>query len=112
MSLIVCRLSSWLPDSTPLLSSVFDRHRERCLRCQADAARLRGVSRDLSVLEGELVHAPSGLHTSVMATLPRQDAADPRRPLVVRLVARWVTGISVAVATLVAILTSQARRRA
>ena len=113
MSRIVCRLSSWLPDTTPLLSTVFDRHRETCLRCQADAARLRGVSRDLSVLEDEVVRAPSGLHTEVMATLPTQDAADPRRPLVMRIVARWVTAIGVAVATLVAIITSrQGRRRA
>ena len=43
MSRIVCRLSQWLPDNTPLLGRVFDRHRETCLRCQADAARLRGV---------------------------------------------------------------------
>jgi anti-sigma factor RsiW len=112
MSRIICRLSSWLPESTPLLSRVFDRHRETCLRCQADVARLRGVSRDLSVLEDEVVPAPGGLHTQVMATLPEQDAADPRRPLVVRLVARWVTGIGVAVATLVAIITRQARKRA
>ena len=112
MSRIVCRLSQWLPDATPLLGRVFDRHRETCLRCQADAARLRGVSRDLSVLEGEVVSAPGGLHTQVMATLPIQDAADPRRPLVMRIVARWVTAIGVAVATLVAIITRQARRRA
>jgi hypothetical protein len=71
------------------------------------------VSRDLSVLEEEVVSAPGGLHTQVMATLPEQDALDPRRPLVVRLIARWVTAIGVAVATLVAIITSrQTRRRA
>lgn len=111
MSRVVCRLSSWLPDNTPVMSRVFDRHRETCLVCQADAARLRGVSRDLGGLEGETVPAPGGLHTQVMATLPRQDASDPRRPLVVRLVARWVTGIGVAVAALVAILTRQTRKR-
>lgn len=112
MSRIICRLSQWLPDATPLLGRVFDRHRETCLRCQADAVRLRGVSRDLSVLEEEVVSAPGGLHTHVMATLPEQDAADPRRPLVMRLIARWVTGIGVAVATLVAIITRSAKRRA
>lgn len=46
-----------------------------------------------------------------MATLPRQDSADPRRAIVVRLVARWVTAIGVAVAALVAILTAQTRKR-
>lgn len=112
MSRIVCRLSSWLPDNTPLLSHVFDRHRERCLRCQADAVRLRGVSRDLGILEDEVMHAPGGLHTQVMATLPRQDAANPRRPLLMRIVARYVAGIGVAMATLVAIITRVWRRRA
>lgn len=112
MTRVMCRLTSWLPDSTPGLSRVFDRHRETCLWCQADAARLRSVTRDLGELEGEMVRAPGGLHTQVMATLPRQDSADPRRPLVIRLVARWVTAIGVAVAALAAIIGRQARRRA
>jgi len=95
-----------------LLSRVFDRHREGCLVCQADAARLRGVSRDLGVLEDEVVRAPGGLHTQVMATLPPQDAADPRRALVMRVVARWVAAVGVAVAALAAIVGRQVRRRA
>lgn len=111
MSRIACRLTSWLPDSTPLLSRAFDRHRATCLRCQASAARLRGVSRDLGGLEGEVVPAPGGLHTHVMATLPPQDAANPRRPLLVRIVARWVTAITVALAAFVAIVGRRARRR-
>ena len=112
MSRIVCRLSTLLPDNTPLLGRLFDRHRETCLRCQVDAARMRGVSRDLGVLEEEVVRAPGGLHTRVMATLPPQDAADPRRPLMMRIVARWLTGIGVAVATLAAILGRKWRKRA
>ena len=111
MSRVVCRLSAWLPDNTPLLSRVFERHRAGCLRCQADAVRLRGVSRDLGTLEDETFHAPGGLHTQVMATRPRQDAADPRRPLLARVVARYVAGIGVAAATLVAIITRVWKKR-
>ena len=111
MRWLVCRLSSWLPNNTPLLARVFDRHRETCLRCQADAARLRGVSRDLGVLEDEVVPAPGGLHTEVMATLPRQDAANPRRPQIIRLVARWAAALGVAIATLAAVVGKKLRRR-
>lgn len=111
MSRIICRLSSWLPDNTPLMSGVFDRHRESCLRCQADSARLRGVSRDLGTLEADVVRAPGGLHTQVMATLPEQDAANPRRPLLVRIIARYVTAIGISVAMLAAILGRKGRRR-
>ena len=112
MSRIICRLSSWLPDNTPLIWRLFDRHRDYCVRCHADALQLRGVSRELGTLEEEMVRAPGGLHTEVMATLPPQDAANPRRPLLGRIIARYVAGIGVAVATLAAILGTVRRRRA
>jgi hypothetical protein len=97
-----CRLSDLMAEG--FLSRIFDGHRGRCLRCQADAARTRGVSRDLGGLEEETLQAPGGLHTQVMARLPVQDAANPRRDIVLRLVARYATAIAVAVATLAAIL--------
>jgi len=103
LSRLICRIANALPVNSPL-AGWFDRHRGGCLRCQADAARLRGVARDLGGLEGEMLSAPGGLHTSVMSTLPRQDAANPRRPLLLRVVARWATGVGVAVATLAAII--------
>jgi len=103
VSSFTCRVANAVPDNSRL-TTLFDRHREHCLRCQADAARLRGVSRELGGLEGEVLPAPGGLHTHVMATLPPQDASNPRRPLLARVIARWVTGIGVAVATLAAIV--------
>ena len=111
MSRIICAIANAIPDVSRL-AALFDGHREHCLRCQADAARLRGVSRDLGGLEGEMLPAPGGLHTQVMATLPPQDATNPRRPLLMRVIARWATGIGVAVATLAAILGRWWRRRA
>ena len=111
MSRISCRIANAVPDGSRVMSW-FDGHRERCLRCQADAVRIRGVSRDLGGLEAEVLPAPGGLHTQVMATLPPQDASNPRRPLLVRVVARWVTGIGVAVATLAAILGRRSRHKA
>lgn len=109
MSWIVCRIANAIPEGSRL-ASLFDGHREHCLRCQADAARLRGVSRDLGGLEGELLSAPGGLHTQVMATLPAQDALNPRQQLVRRVAARWATGIGVVVAALAAILGRRSRR--
>jgi anti-sigma factor RsiW len=91
---------------------MFDRHREVCLRCQAEAAQLRSVSRDIGGLDDEVVRAPGGFHTQVMATLPQQDASDPRRPLVMRLVVRRaVVAVVVAVAMLAAILGRRVRRK-
>ena len=109
MSRIICRIARSAPDGS-FLSGRFDRHRSACLRCQADVIRQRTVSRDLGDLEGETMEAPGGLHTRVMATLPTQDAADPRRELVLRVVARYVAAIGVAVAALAAILGNRARR--
>ena len=109
MSRLLCRMADAAPDGS-FLSRRFDRHRTRCLRCQADAVRQRTVSRDLGGLEDEMLEAPGGLHTRVMATLPTQDAANPRRQLVLRVVARYIAGIGVAVATLAAIVGNRARR--
>ncbi len=111
MSRIICRMVEAVPDGSRL-TGLFDRHRRHCLRCQADDARLRGVSRDLGGLEGEVLHAPGGLHTQVMATLPEQDASNPRRPLLGRIAARYAAGVGVAVATLAAILGRKSRRKA
>lgn len=109
MTRLMCWIANAVPDGS-FLAKRFDSHRERCLRCQADAARLRGVSRDLGGLEGETLEAPGGLHTRVMATLPTQDSANPRRPLLVRLVARYAAAAGVALATLAAILGRRGRR--
>ncbi len=109
MSRIMCKIANAVPNSSRLMHW-FDGHREQCLRCQADAVRLRGVTRHLGGLEAEMLSAPGGLHTEVMATLPIQDASNPRRPLLIRVVARWATGIGVAVATLAAIVGRRSRR--
>ncbi len=110
MSEIICRISNVIPGGSRA-ARWFEEHRRSCLHCQADAARLRGVARDLGGLEAEMLRAPGGLHTQVMATLPPQDASNPRRLLLVRVVARWVTGIGVAVATMAAILGRRARQK-
>jgi hypothetical protein len=111
VSWLSCRISNAIPDGSPL-NGLFDGHRQRCLNCQADAARLRVVARDLGGLEGEILPAPGGLHTEVMATLPRQDASNPRRQLMIRVVARWATVIAVGVAALAVIVGYRIRRRA
>lgn len=110
MSGIVCRIANVVPGWSRA-ARWLEGHRRSCLHCQADAAKLRGVARDLGGLEGEMLRAPGGLHTQVMATLPPQDASNPRRPLLIRVVARWVTGIGVAAATLAAILGRRARQK-
>ena len=111
MNWISCRISNAIPDGSPL-NGLFDGHRQQCLNCQADAVRLRGVTRDLGGLEGEILPAPGGLHTEIMATLPLQDASNPRRQLMIRVVARWATGIGVGVAALAAMVGYRLRRRA
>lgn len=110
MSTVSCKIANAIPDGSRL-ARLFDGHREQCLRCQADTAKIRGVSRDLGGLEEEVIRAPGGLHTQVMAALPTQDASNPRRPLVVRVAARWATGVGVSVATLAAIIGKTKRRR-
>jgi hypothetical protein len=102
MSQLTCRLIAAIPDDMPL-NRVLRRHRDRCLRCQADDARVTGVTRDLSALGGETFKAPEGLATNVMTSLGSQDGSDPRRPLVNRLIIRWAAAGLAVIATAVAI---------
>lgn len=102
MSEITCRLIAAIPDDMPL-NRVLNRHRDRCLRCQADDARVTGVSRQLSTLGEEVVRAPEGLASDVITRLGPQDGADPRRPIVTQVVLRWAATALVLVATAVAV---------
>lgn len=113
MSELTCRLITAIPDGMPL-NRVLSRHRERCLRCQADDARVTGVTRELSTLGQEVVPAPAGLATTVITRLPRQDGADPRRPIVIEFAVRWAAAALVVLATAVAIgaaVSSRMRRK-
>jgi hypothetical protein len=87
------------------------RHRDRCLRCQASAARLRGFERSLQSLRTEVVPAPPGLHGSVMRSLPPQDDITIGRRVVLRSLARRVAAAGMAAATGAAVLTGLARWR-
>ncbi len=102
MSDLTCRLIAAIPEDIPL-NRVLRRHREHCLRCQADDAKTTGVSRNLSSLETETLKAPEGLATDVMIRLGQQDGSDPRRPLVVRLAVKWATTGVVVLASAVAL---------
>ncbi|MEK7251909.1 MAG: hypothetical protein AAB198_01460 [Actinomycetota bacterium] len=102
MSELTCRLIAAIPDGTPL-NRVLSKHRDRCLRCQADDARVNGVTRQLSTLGDEVVVAPAGLASTVMTRLGPQDGADPRRPIVVRVIVRWAATALVLLATAVAV---------
>lgn len=102
MTDLTCRLIAAIPDDMPL-NRVLARHRDHCLRCQADDARTSGVSRELSTLGGETLRAPAGLATTVMTRLGAQDGADPRRPVVQRVAMRWATTALVVLASGVAI---------
>ena len=96
-----CRIAAALPG----------RHRERCLRCQARAARLRGVERSLRSLRTEVAPAPPGLYGSVVRSLPSQDDPAARRRVVLRSLARRVAAAGMAAATGAAVLTGLARWR-
>ncbi len=102
MSTLTCRLISFLPEATPL-NRVLRRHREHCLRCQVDDARIVGVSRRLSHLGDELVPAPQGLASAVITRLGPQDGSDPRRPIVIRVAIRWGAAVLVGLATAAAV---------
>ena len=113
VSNLTCRLIAALPPDARL-NRVLRRHRDHCLRCQADDARTIGVSRQLSTLGDQVVKAPEGLATDVMTRLGPQDGADPRRPIVMRFIVRWAAAALVVVATTVAVgaaLASRMRRR-
>ncbi len=109
MSEVRCRVVSWWPQGWP--TEFAHRHREHCLRCQADKVRSRSLERALASLRGEMVTAPSYLHAAAMARLGTQDAADPRRRLAARVAARYAAAAGVTAATAVALLTGLARRR-
>jgi hypothetical protein len=92
------------------LNRVLSRHRDRCLRCQADDARVTGVSRQLSTLGDEVVKAPAGLASTVITRLGPQDGADPRRPIVMQVMLRWAATALVLLATAVAVGAAVATR--
>lgn len=87
-------------------------HREGCVRCRADDALRCSLESDLAALGAEVVPAPATLHAAVMARLGPQDAADPRRVLAARALARRVAAAGVGVALLAALLFGLAHRRA
>ncbi|OFW62241.1 MAG: hypothetical protein A2135_01000 [Actinobacteria bacterium RBG_16_67_15] len=109
MSDLTCRLIAALPNDMPL-NRVLRRHRDRCLRCQADDARVVGVTRRLSTLGGEVVPAPEGLASHVITRLGPQDGSDPRRPIVTRVIVRWAATGLVLLATAVAVGAALAAR--
>ena len=110
MSPVICRLVEMVPSDMPL-NRVLEAHREQCLRCQADAARSTGVSRELLSMGGETMRAPDGLATTVMSRLPAQDGSDPRRPLVVRIAVRYSVAAMIGVATVAALIARALSRR-
>ena len=105
----VCKVAA-LTESVAL-SSVLAWHRDRCLRCQADTARRVGIARDLRSLRAEVASAPPGTAEAVMMRLGTQDAADPRGPLVLRIVTRWAAAGGMAAATLATLAGVALRRR-
>jgi hypothetical protein len=109
VSELTCRLIAAIPNDMPL-NRVLSRHRDRCLRCQADDARVTGVSRQLSTLGDEVVKAPAGLASTVITRLGPQDGADPRRPIVMQVMLRWAATVLVLLATAVAVGAAVATR--
>jgi hypothetical protein len=74
---VMCAVAGWLPDDVAMPSQIRG-HRARCLRCQADAVRMRGLLRDLACLRDEVLVAPPGLHAAVMSRLGSAGAAPHR----------------------------------
>jgi hypothetical protein len=107
---LMCRFVALLPDDTPF-SGLVESHRETCLWCQADAARDRGMAREVHALGGETVRAPEAMQGRVMSRLGAQDAFDPRRSLVIRFVVRHAATALAATATVAAVLAGLLRRR-
>jgi hypothetical protein len=97
-----CGAAGWLP-TEGRLSGVVRGHRLGCLRCQAAAARGRLLTRELALLADDIAAAPSWLASSVMARLGPQDASDPRRRVVVRVVARYSAAAATAAAVAVGV---------
>jgi hypothetical protein len=92
---VMCTVAGWLPDDVATPSQIRG-HRARCLRCQADAVRMRGLLRDLASLRDEVLAAPPGLHAAVMARLGSAGAT-PRR---IRSAVTATTGAVVAAAAI------------
>ncbi|MDX1449358.1 MAG: hypothetical protein R3246_09900 [Acidimicrobiia bacterium] len=107
---LMCRFVALLPDDTPF-SGLVESHRDTCLRCQAEAARERGVAREVHTLGSETVRAPEAMQGRVMSRLGAQDSYDPRRPLVIKLVVRHAAAVLAATATVAAVLAGLLRRR-
>lgn len=107
---LVCRFIALLPEDT-VLSAVARAHQTRCLSCQAEAARDRGVARNLQSLGRETVRAPTAIHGRVMSRLGAQDALDPRRPLVLRLSLKYAAVAIAATATVAAVLAGLLKKR-
>ena len=103
MTSVTCKLISLIPPDVSL-NRVLRKHREHCLKCLADQARSSGVVRELSYMGAETLTAPAGLTPRVMTRLGPQDGADPRRPLVKRIVVRYSAAAVAAVATVAALM--------
>ncbi|MBN2114174.1 MAG: hypothetical protein JW785_08630 [Acidimicrobiia bacterium] len=104
----LCFFASRFPGEGPAFLA---RHRACCLRCQAAAARERSLRRALPGLADEVLVAPPGLQSGVLCRLGEQDAADPRRPLVVRAAARYAAAAGLVLATGLAFAAGLARRQ-
>lgn len=92
-------------------------HRRRCLRCQAEEARRRGLDRSLAALRPVVEPAPAGLHAAVMSRLGPQDAlgpapAGPVPAALRRRLAPLAAGVGLALAVLAGVALGLARRRA
>lgn len=109
MSKLTCRLVSLVSEGGPTTSWVAA-HRDRCLHCQADAVRGRGLSRELNTMSSETVAAPDEIQGRVMARLGVQDASNPRRPIVVRVIARYAAAALAGIATAAAVAAGLTRR--
>ncbi len=107
MSGPLCLLARLIPgDRVAFLAA----HRGGCPRCRAEAARDAALQRSLAALADDLVAAPDGLRSGVLAALAEQDAADPRRDLAAWATARYAAVAGLAVATLLALAAGLARR--
>jgi anti-sigma factor RsiW len=104
----LCTVSRLLPD---VHWAALSAHREQCLRCQAEAARWHRLVHDLAALGADVMPAPPTLQAGVLARLGPQDAANPRRALITRAIARYAAAAGFAAGLLVALLSGLARRR-
>lgn len=106
MSSMLCVVSGWMPGEVAGPAMV-RRHRAGCLRCQAEAVRMRGLLRDLASLRAEVLAAPPGLHAAVMERLGDQGLGAPA----VSVRARVAAGAGAAVVAVAAIAGGLVLRR-